>query len=460
MRKLLTEGSTLLLAVILALIVWVAAVNEEDPVVHEAFPEKLAIEIVNEPEGIELVTDITERVNVEIRAPRSSWESLTRDKLSVVLDLNGLPSGTHNVPIKVACIDEAVEIADWRPKSVAVKLEPFINREIQVQANLLGSVAEGFEADTPVIDPPMVIVSGAESWASRVDRAKVDVILTNNKEDVNRAYRVSLLDKEDRVAGFVTVSPPEVNVRVPVTQKRGYKEVPVVLGERIGRVASGYNVSGVSANPSSVLIFGPPAVIQGISYLDTESIDISGAKDDMVTQVALSLPEGVSVIGREPSVEATINVDPTRSCITVEQKSIEFQGLGEGLGKTTSPGLVDVILCGPLPRLETLQRRIQDLHVVLDLTGLEVGTYSMAPAVLPLDEITVENILPGIVEVEIFVLPTPTPTPTFTPTPMPTATSTPAPTLTPTATSTPTVTPTRTPTPSRTSTPSPTSAGG
>lgn len=450
MQKLLAKGSTLLLAFILALIVWVVAVNEEDPIRADMYPEPLTIRVVSRAENIEIVSDITERVKVTIRAPHSSWESLTQDKFQAEINLQGLDSGMHNVPIKVTCIDEAVEIVGWTPQSLGVKLEPYITRTLEVQVNIHGNVAEGFEEKPSIVTPPRVTVSGAASWVSQVSRAEVDIFLRSNKEDVEQNRPVLLRDEADNLMAFVDVTPPQVTVRLPVAQKRGFKEVSVILGERVGSVASGYNVSGISANPSSVLIFGPPDIIAGISYLVTEPIDISRADGDVVTQVALQLPESVSVIGRDPSVEATINVDPTQSCITVQQKSLEFQGLGEGLGATASPDLIDVILCGAVPRLEAVSRRIQEIHVFLDLTGLEVGTHSLSPAVLPLDKITVGNILPDVVEVEIYVLPTPTPTPTFTPTftPMPTPTATPTSTTTPT----PTGTPTRTPTPRLTST--------
>jgi len=463
LRRLLSEGSTLFLAVVLAMTIWIVAVNEEDPFLTGVYPETLGIQVINPPEGTIIVNDMdiaAERVEVSIRAPRSSWESLTVDKFQAVLDLRALGVGTHNVPIEVTCIDEAVEVLGWKSNSLAVKLDASLTRTLEVEVNLLGSVAEGFEEGEAVVTPRLVTVTGAARWVSAVSRARVDVFLRDNKENVEREVAVSLRDEDDKVAGFVNVTPSKVNVRVPISQKRGYKEVVVIPGDLLGRPAAGYHKSGVSVDPATVLVLGPPRVIDGISYLETEAADINGADRDVVKKVALKLPEGVSVVGREAFVEVTVSVQSTQSCITVQQKSLEFQGLGEGLGATAAPDLVDVILCGPVPRLETVSRRIQEIHAVLDLTGLAVGTHSLTPAVLPLDEITVENVLPGVVEVQVVVLPTPTPTPTFTPTP--TATPTPTVTPTPTATPMPSVTPTRRPTarPTLTATPRPTGTGG
>ena len=73
---------------------------------------------------------------------------------------------------------------------------------------------------------------------------------------------------------------------------------------------------------------------------------------------------------------------------------------------------MDVILSGPLPILNTLTR--QDVHVVVDLSGLGPGAYQLTPTVQILaSNVTVESLLPGTVEV--IVAPNVTLTPTSKP---------------------------------------------
>ena len=76
------------------------------------------------------------------------------------------------------------------------------------------------------------------------------------------------------------------------------------------------------------------------------------------------------------------------------------------------------IIAGPIPDLENLEP--VDVRVVVDLTGLESGTYQLQPIVeiLP-DRIYLQSISPESVEVVIQELPTPTVTPTITTTPQP-----------------------------------------
>jgi hypothetical protein len=84
-------------------------------------------------------------------------------------------------------------------------------------------------------------------------------------------------------------------------------------------------------------------------------------------------------------------------------------GLHEGFGAQVFPQTVDVIISGPLPVLDALAS--QDITVAVNAAGLGAGTYQLTPEVKVLVEnVLVESILPGTVEVVIAVAGTPTPT--------------------------------------------------
>ena len=103
----------------------------------------------------------------------------------------------------------------------------------------------------------------------------------------------------------------------------------------------------------------------------------------------------------------TINVTAIESSLTL-QSELTIQGLTSGLQATPSPEVVDVILSGPLPKLDTLKPK--DVQVTLNLFDLERGTHKVVPTVIAPEGIKVESILPDTIEVEISVAPTPTPT--------------------------------------------------
>jgi YbbR domain-containing protein len=88
---------------------------------------------------------------------------------------------------------------------------------------------------------------------------------------------------------------------------------------------------------------------------------------------------------------------------------VEATGLPPELHASISPAIVDLIVSGPLPVLDTLTS--QSFRAVVDLSGMEQGTYQLEPTVdLVPDQVEVQSVLPQTVEVTIETAPTATPT--------------------------------------------------
>ena len=428
-----------ILALALATIVWMVAVNEENPISEDVFKEPIPIQVVNKADNLYLYGDVAEQVQVRLRAPQTSWRSLTAAKFEAKLDLAGLPPGRHDVPIQVTCADQSVRIVEVNPATRLVRLESIISRWVPVEVNILGSPALGYTRRTHTLTPDQVEVSGPESMVKQVERAVADIYLRGDeKETLERELPLSSRDANNDPVGWVKLEPPTVTVRVPIEQKHGFKEV-AVRAVITGQVSSGYRVSNVSVEPATVTVVGSPTALQDIpGYVETTSVDVGGAEEDISQQVPLSLPNGVAVLG-EQAVLVKISVAAIQGGLTV-QRELVIQGLAEGYQARPSPDTVDVILSGPLPKLETLRQG--DVVVILNLFGLEAGTHKVTPSVLVPEGIVVESVLPPTIEVLIArgPLPTFTPTPEVTPTPTPTPTPT-LPTPTPIPTPTPLPTP-------------------
>jgi YbbR domain-containing protein len=269
--------------------------------------------------------------------------------------------------------------------------------------------------------------------------------LRDAKETVERTIDLSARNINGEVLRRLTINPPKVHVSVPVDQRFGYRDVSVRVAIS-GEVAPGYWISNIVVEPSTVTVVGGPSALANIpGFVETFEVDVGDAADDVVERVALNLPPGVSVVQPEnqgndsaSGVLVTVDVSAIEGGQTV-QRPVTFQGLRETRTAVARPSQVDVILSGPLPRLQSLT--IQDVKVIVDLFGLEPGVHKVKPTVVVPEGLRVENVLPDTVEVEISIARPPTPTPTAT------ATVTPTSTLTTTARITPTATLVRTRTP-------------
>jgi YbbR domain-containing protein len=437
----------ILLALVLAVVVWIVAVQEENPIEEGEFPDPIPIEIQNQPPGTTFLPEpFDERLAVTIRAPQSSWRDLRADKFSAWIDLAGQETGEYEVPVHVECLDENVRIIELQPANVPVRLRKEISRTVPVQIRYFGSAALGYELKTSdqdvTIEPEQVTVTGPDKVVEQVTKTTVDVDLRDRKETFTGGRRPVARRADDELVSFVTIQPPTVQITIPVVQKIGSNEV-AVRPVTTGTVAAGYWVRGITVDPNIVTLVGDPAVVRDIAgVVETLPLDITDATGDIVERMPLNLPEQVSPVGVQ-GIKVTVHIEAQQGNVTILREPV-VRGLSTDLAASVSPKEVAVTLTGPLPRIRALTD--EDVYVYVDLIDKDIGQHRVELTSLVPEGLEVLSLLPEAVEVEIRrARPTRAPTPTQTATPTPTGTLTATETLTGTPVVTMTIIPTSTP---------------
>lgn len=401
-RKLLSNVPTLLTALIFAIGVWIFAVTQADPTVTQTYQQPLDIEIIGLDPNLTIVNEISQAVNLTIRAPSSIFTQLENDSnlINVTLDLSGLDSGVHTLKPQVNISLAPAEVIRMNPATVFVKLDSIISRQFDIQVNMIGNPAIGFDVESPELNQDTVTISGPESVVNSIDQVLAEVNIVDASEEIQRTVDLLALDAQGNEVQGLTVTPDSVQVSIPVSQRGGYRSV-VVRIVTSGQIASGYRLTNIFSNPPTVTIFSSdPELVETIpGFVETTPINLNGADDDMEIRVSLNLPEGINVVGSQ-NVTVMIGIEPIQSSISFSNITIQIEGLGEGLDATVSPETVDVFLSGPVDLLERLSP--STLVVIIDLENRDPGTYTLAPEVrLENEEITVDAILPNTIEVTI-----------------------------------------------------------
>lgn len=419
LRSILSQLTSMAMALIIAVIVWSVATNEQNPTQQRSYPNALPVELINVPDGLVVYKQSPTTVRIYVRAPQASLDQLTDGSFRVTADLKGMTADMHQVPVTVEVIDPRVVVSSIDPQTVGVRLEPLKTHTFDVHSDVLDTVPPGFVARAPVVTPPQVSVSGPGVLVDQVSEVVADVFLRGAKAPVNRDITVVARDAQGNMIQGVTVTPPTVNVQVPVEQQVGYKDISIKAVLK-GAPARGYWVSNIVVSPSTATVAGSAdalARIQGL--VETTPIDISGATSDVSRTATLVLPSGVSVLSNQ-AFTVQVSVTPISGGQTFPGK-VTVQGQSGNLIVSVSPASVDVILSGPLPALESLGPN--DIQVSVDVTGLGPGTFQIKPEVSGLpDTLRIQSLVPDTVLVTISEpVPTVTRTPRSNPTLAPTA---------------------------------------
>jgi len=409
LRWLVGNLGLILLSLVLAMLVWIAAVEQGNPTSERRYSSPIPVTISDPPEGIVAYGQTDVHVFVTLRAPESVWNGLQPEDIHAMVDLSGLGEGTHRLAIRVQVDQRPVMVRRVEPEAITVHLEPAKETAVPVNVRIEGDTALGYVARLPVVSPLTVTVSGPASLVDQVVQAVAYVSVEGGRADVEGEFGLEPHDDGGTVVPYVVLSPPLVTVRVPIEQLSGFRDL-VVTALLEGQVAPGYRISSVKVDPPVVTVYGTPETIAQIpGYLETTPLSVEGAQDDLEVRLALVAPEGVSLLMEEPVVTVQVTIVPLEGSVTV-QRPVEIQGLAQGMTATVAPDMVEVILSGPLPALEQL--REEDVMVIIDLFGLSPGSHSVEPrvvvAVVPSEEIDT-SVLPASVQVEIAVLATSTP---------------------------------------------------
>lgn len=372
----------ILMSVLLAVLFWLYVRAELDPSQTSWFyhvPVEITGSTVLTRQGLTVANLSQSTVDLRIEGPASVLDSLSRSRkdLSVTLDVSKCTEGenklvyTPNWPVNINT--DSIVTIDRDPETITVTVEKLYTSSFNVEFQLKGTVADGYQAGTPAINPETVVVSGPAEQVSRVKK----VVAVLETEDLDQRFAgdlpLILLDEngEQITDAEVTLDSPTAYVVLPVVI---VKDVPLTVNFQPGGGATIDDIT-YEINPKSLMVSGAESDMESLSEISLGSVDLSKVVGTNTFTFPIDLDASLENVTGSTSATVTVTVNglDTRS---FDVDNIQMVNIPDGYQVTLATQVRTVKVRGKQEDLNNIDA--SQLSIVADLSDVDfTGLYSV-----------------------------------------------------------------------------------
>ncbi len=388
------------LAVLIALVLWLAIVNVNDP-------EK-TITVSNIPISVTNESAITSRdmvynvkseqyLNITVSGKRSIVSNLSAEDFRATASLKEL-SKVNSIPVDVttknASLGRKITIVKQSAQTILVDVENVEEKDFtDLVVEYTGKVADGYVAGLSSMSTDEVTVKAPTSIIDKIKKVAVRCSLDGTNTNISKKCPVILYDKNDKEIKSDEIELSDKKIRVNVNVLRA-KQVPIstINKDELGKPADGYVVDDVILSSDSITVYGSEESLDSIESLDIQDdIDVSDAKGDVTQDIDVTgkLPKGLSVSGESTiTVKVLIKKLITRT-FEYDASEVSLNDLSSDLDVQLVTKKVKVTLQGEEEVISQLTK--DDMAISADLGKVKEGTTTVHVDVAVPDNTTLMN---------------------------------------------------------------------
>ena len=294
-----------LLAVLVALIVWIFVMNEQNPPVEGTFQVPLSSRNLSEKM---VVMEAPETVKIKLRGLRNAIAGAAVKDFRATVDLKGLSTGQHNLQVNVA-LPSGYELLEVLPDKVTIRIEALRSRQFTVEPRLSGPIASQLVLGKVEVRPAVTTVTGPQSLIDSIDKVLAPLDIKEQAASFSLTSKLVLVGPDGNELKSLTVEPSQVNVSGNLESGAVSKTVDVkpVL---IGNLPDGILLRKVFTEPVKIGLNGPKEIIDKIDSITTVPISLTGITKEVTREVLLQLPAGVTAVRKTVVVRISVGQGP------------------------------------------------------------------------------------------------------------------------------------------------------
>ncbi len=199
-----------LFSLVAAFALWITFVASPESVTSVSAP----IEYKNMPRDLEAVSELPQRVHLEVRGPSARLRSASPESTAVVINLDHLEAGERTFTLDAKAVDLPAGLRATRiiPSQIRLRFERRTEAHIPINVRIAVPPPAGYRIVSTEVTPPELAIQGPESRVRQATRAETDP-LDLSREVGTARFRVHVFLDDPQVR---FVSPAIVQVSITI----------------------------------------------------------------------------------------------------------------------------------------------------------------------------------------------------------------------------------------------------
>lgn len=381
-----------LVCLLLSIGLWIYVTNIENPIKSYELG-RVPVEIKNvdslKDAGLALAPNQEFYVNLKIEGNSQDLFRVDKSDFNISVDLSEfvLKNGENKIAVNIESVPNTVKIKNSNGLAITVNTEAYATKEVPVKSKINVMSKSSYYVATPVFSPETIVVSGAESLVNNVTKVVAEGEESNAVKTIIKDYIVIPVDEDDNEIKGVQLSQKWAEATIQINQG---KTVPIKINTT-GILGKGLKLKSISSTITEIGITGSEAVLNSISEIETETINLSEITDSTNIDVALGIPDGILIHNGENSITVNIVLEKVKT----REFTIDYSMKGKQEDITIVPdnNKVTITVSG----FEDVLNSLTEANFTAELNVSEYtedGEFSKAPTVslVGVDNVNIDTI--------------------------------------------------------------------
>ena len=333
-------------------------------------------------------------IDLKIRGPKRELVKMNRDNVRVIASTSSIDSvGVHQLDWTVSFPDGVVRtnvsVEKASLSQITVTVGELYTKEVPVECQVVGEVAEGYFTGDVVLDPEVLTLRAQRDDLLNVSCAKLTVDISGATRSVVQTVDVQLYDYDGNPVenSNIRTNTSLIQAKVPVLTTR---EVELAV-EFSGVPGAAMNSIKCDITPKTVRLNGEADVLDSIDKMVLATLHVDDLELHQQNSYVVTPPDGTWLVNGNEVATADITLEGIEEK-SLTATSIEFDKLPSGLYAIAPDGGLTVRLWGLSEEIEAVTA--ENLRVIADMsavTGQGTVTVPVTVTISGFNDVTVRG---------------------------------------------------------------------